>query len=194
MNRKKIFLVVIATVVIVAVIGGYFGYQYWQKGTPQYSLEQLQADIKSGDTTDALKVVDFESIWNNFWPRFKQVRIRKMDPQGYNFALDDSVLEAQKAISHDALQNAVYSVLRGENQQTWPGDLFAQLGSLSQPQFYQNQDIATTKLTIKNYILSPVDITVVFTRQSDRSWHITDFQGMENIQAQTQTTSTQQGR
>lgn len=58
---KKFVIAVIA--IILAAVGGYLGYRYWQ-GTPEYALSRVRASMKSNDIMLFREYVDLDTVLN----------------------------------------------------------------------------------------------------------------------------------
>ena len=177
MNKKYI----IALVIIIAVItitGGYFLYKYWQKGTPEYSFRQLQTAIKNKDANSVDKFFDVNSVIDNNFPRVKS---RELDYFKYDiYLLNYGGEEKYK----NTFKNAIYETVRG-NVGKKPGNipaLFAQLEQLKKPIFVLRDETAILQY---KYQRTPDELKYqfdfVFRKQSDRTWRITDIQGLEDL-------------
>jgi hypothetical protein len=190
-KSKTIYQILGLGITIVFIIGGYFVYQYWYEGTPEYSLSQLQTALKKDSSTIALNYVDENLIFNNFWPRFSANLQSKGSQYGVlGMVLTSSLITNEKDAVHNALDNDLYTIIKngetGKNQTAeyfYLADIFSQINVLNSPSFSIDKNTASLAVQSRPNFTTPslpeVNFTIVFTRQSNRQWKITDIQGLE---------------
>jgi hypothetical protein len=174
-KRRRIYLLAGAIVVVLLLLGGIsvYAYQYWQRGTPQYSVRQLEKAIAAHDTNAANQYIDEVGIWSNLWPRFETAMSAA---NNYN-PLVTAVINGQKDAMQSVFQTGVYNAIRSQNGTPYP--LLDLLAKLASAKITVQGTTALADLTyINNGASYPV--TIVLTQQPDRTWKITDIQGMEN--------------
>ncbi len=161
---------------IIFAVSVFFGYRYWQHGQPAYSLVQLQIAFQNKDTTSAQKYVDMDSIFNEFWPR---VKVRIVQAYGNNIFYS-TLIENQKTTLQDQIKNSFYDAVRNIGQAGAEPGIFPQLLAIKKPVFRINSSTADLKMDyhVNNKVYG---FDFIFSRQPDRTWKITDIQGMEIV-------------
>lgn len=189
MNKKVIIVLAIAIVLLATV--AYFGYQYWLRGTPQYSFAQMQLAAKDHDTTTFNKYFDAGSIFDNLWPRARSVYATYLSQSSVS-ALQRSIAMAtfdnQSSTSKQSFETATYDYVIGKSsnnsQSETSKSIFDVMGN--KPAFSVNNGTATFSFTYENYGSKnpqnyPVyKFNVVMQQQDDRHWKVVDIQGMED--------------
>jgi len=165
---------VIAALAVVCA-GGVWGYNYWKEGTPEYSLQQLERAIAQHDTTTAALYFNEDAIWSNVWPRYETLL-----NQSDNFnLLGSSILDAEQSSIQSAFQTGIYDVITGSATST---GLASILYAAQNQAFTVNGDTALMTVSYETAPgATPINIPLVFQRQPNRSWTITDIQGLEKI-------------
>lgn len=187
MNKISIIFIIILGVLIMG--GSYFGYQYWKKGTPEYSFQQLRDTLKNHDTSAFEKYYDAEEISNNIWPRIKS---KYLD---YYSANSSSALIREVALAQldnmektfkESFKNSFYEWVRG-NSGGPNVNLEAKVAVIaafldSKPIFKTRADgTVSTNFDYQSSASKNLQLNFVFKQQKDRQWKITDVQGFEDI-------------
>jgi hypothetical protein len=174
MKNKKWFPLGILAIVLLVGAGGVWTYQYWKEGTPEYSLVQLDQAIAQHNSTIALQYLNTGSIWNNFLPRFESLYSSSNNSNPFlNIALSLAASSTQQTLNTD-----VYESITGESTTTPP--ILSIVKGLSGKTFVIHGSVATVATSIE-VASSSFPIIVVFEQESNRSWQITDIQGLEKV-------------
>ena len=180
LNKKTIKSILIAVAVLILGVVGYLGFNYWQKGTPKYSINQLRMAFQNKDATSAQRYVDIDSIFNNYWPRIK-AKVSQVYNNNPIASLIMAGLENRKSESQDDFKNTFYENTRGKGEGLLLG-IMTQIFAIKKPIFVINGDTAILKIDYhhksynKNYGLD-----IILSRQADKTWKIIDIQGLEDI-------------
>jgi hypothetical protein len=174
MKNKKLLLSALAVVLLILIGCGALGYEYWVQGTPEYSLSQLNEAITQHDSTTALEYLNTGAIWSNFWPRFESLysSVNGTDSLSSSFALNLIASSTEQEFD-----TSIYQGITGEATTSSPALLI--VSSLSGKKFMIHNNVATVAMTL-NVQAGSFPIIVVFQQQSNRTWQITDMQGLEN--------------
>lgn len=188
---NKIYFLIMILVIVGILIGGYFGYRYWQKGTPIYSFNQLKLAVQDHDSNFADNFIDADSIANNFWPRYKS-KFMSSDESG----LTSTLIDTQEKSVKDEFKNALYEFIKGSVDKSAPlAKIFDQLFSIKKPVFIIRSNIATIQTSYRASGNTPVyQLDFIFKKQHDRIWKMTDIQGLENFLLKTKVSAEMKSR
>jgi hypothetical protein len=186
---NKTLIVFIAILGILIVVGSYFGYQYWEKGAPEYSFQQLQGALKNHDTSAFNKYYDAGAISNNIWPRIKSKYLEyysTMSSSGLVQGIALSQLDNMEKTFKESFKNSFYGWARGgsgefnANPET---KITIVAGFLdSKPVFKTRADgTVSADFTYQNSAPKNLQLNFIFEQQKDRQWKIIDVQGFEDF-------------
>ena len=173
--QRWLFWAGIVTLIIIAGASTW-AYQYWKQGTPEYSIQQLVQAFADHDTTTADKYLNGKAIWGNVWPRFESEYATSQS--NYN-PLAASILSSQESSIANIFNTAIYNAIRGTMASS-TGIIPSVINQLPHQHPVVHGDTALTD-TVYQTGGQSYPITVVFTRQADRTWQITDLQGIEKV-------------
>ncbi len=189
--KKYIIIASVLTAVLVGV--ACWGYQYWLKGSPQYSFRQISAAFQNHDTSLFEKYYDSDSVFENEWLRAKTKYLSYASAQSNLVsAAAAAVIDNQKDSEKNVAKLATYNAVLGkitkdsaQNSEYKVGSVAAILGG--SPRFtIQDSGVATADITYENYAnKNPANypiykFKIIMQRQPDRRWRVTDIQGMED--------------
>lgn len=177
MNKNKRIIILFGVIVIV-IISGYFSYQYWRKGTPEYSIQQLQKSMMDHNANGALRFFDTDSVANNIWPRYK---VKYQTLYSFNY-LTSAYIDSQEKDFKEVIKNAWYDLFRGQISATTTIS-----GTMNTLFNDKNNFIINNGTVTKNITYQKTDsdlkyeFNFVLEQQSNRSWRIIDIQGFEDF-------------
>lgn len=182
---KKILPAFITVMGVLIIISAYFGYQYWRKGAPEYSFQQLQNAFKDHDTINFSKYYDAEAISNNDWPRIKS------GYQKYILANSSSELELNFALAQfdnfektfkESFKNESYKLIREGSEGSGVSSGIIKTFLDSKPIFKGRANgVVSADFTYQAPENKSLQLTFIIEQQSDRLWKITDIQGLEDV-------------
>jgi hypothetical protein len=185
---KKLLIIIIVIIVVIAVLG-YFGYEYWYQGTPQYSFAQMQQAMKNHDTAEFNEYFNTDSVFNNMWPRARSeyATYYAHSESTFQQSIDLATLDNQSSTNKQEFETQIYDYVTGKgggSESEVKQSFFQQMGS--NPSFSVNAGTATFNFIYENYTSQnpqnyPIYKLTVVMQPNGHRWEVTDIQGVEDL-------------
>lgn len=178
MKKSIIIYTSVFLVLIIVGVSIYFVHDYQYKGSVEYSISQLATAFSNQNTVLVAKYFDQDSVVNNFWNSYIGLSYAA-NQNAFTSAITDSQEKNTKSNMHNDWQKVFNS--KTDNKTIYYAlmqEFFADRNL-----FTINGGIASKKITYQRDNSVVYVFTFILTQQSDRTWKITDIQGLSDYMA-----------
>lgn len=178
---KKMYWISGVVAVVLLVIS-YFSYTYWQHGTPNYSLDQFHQAIHNHNQALASTYLDTDSVDNNIWSRYQT----KVQTYAGSSVLSSAIVSSQKDQFSGLLKQAWGTTLSNGSDvnSTITSSVISALFDSKSPFADEGDGVVGKSFVFGSSTVATstaYKFTAIFTKQSNRTWRITDIQGLEDL-------------